>query len=71
MHLRVYEVSYCQQGLDCGPGYQGLAPAHHGADGIQPYLYFEFTADAGGYLPFADSFITPYNAEAWLFSQFG
>ncbi len=71
MHLRVYEVSYCQQGLDCGPGYQGLAPGHR-ADGIQPYLYFDFfAAKVAGYLPFADSFITPYNAEAWLFSQFG
>jgi hypothetical protein len=73
MHLRVYEVSYCIQGLECGPGYSGVLKQRY--DGIRAYLYFEFTADRGAadarHSVYADSFIVPYSAEAWMQSQFG
>lgn len=48
MKLRVYEVSYCQQGAVCGPGGPtDGAPLKHPlssvtVDGIHPYLYFFF-----------------------------
>ena len=76
MHLRIFEVSYCEQGQECGPGYSGLLT--HRYDGIHPYLYIEFHADRaplrgerGTQGVYSKSFIVPYNAEAWMRSQFG
>jgi hypothetical protein len=69
MHLRVYEVSYCSQGLECGPGYSGVLKQRY--DGLHPYLYFKFTADSEGLEIFTDDFIVPYSAETWMQTQFG
>lgn len=76
MYLRIFEVSFCQQGKECGPGYSGVL--NHRYDGIQPYLYFQFTSDRGPakgefqrHPVYSDAFIVPYNAEAWMESQFG
>jgi hypothetical protein len=79
LHLRVYEVSYCQQGEECGPGYSGVLK--HRYDGIHPYLYFDFHADRAPLVHegerntvqgvYSKSFIVPYNAEAWMRAQFG
>ena len=78
MHLRVYEVSFCRQGEVCGPGYSGNFAHRH--DGIRPFLYFDFHADRAPITSegetsiqgvYSRSFIVPYNAEAWMQSQFG
>ena len=76
MHLRIFEVSYCEQGQECGPGYSGTLI--HRYDGIHPYLYIEFRADRGPLQGergtqgvYSKSLIVPYNAEAWMRSQFG
>ncbi len=78
MHLRVYEVSFCRQGEVCGPGYSGNFAHRH--DGIRSFLYFDFHADRAPITSegetsvqgvYSRSFIVPYNAEAWMQSQFG
>jgi hypothetical protein len=63
-HLNVFEVSYCTQGMECGPGY-------HDRPGIAPYLDFEMTVGEHdqtimGYQQVA----FPYNARAWFLTQF-
>jgi hypothetical protein len=64
-HLYVYEVSYCAQGGLCGPNYFGQT-------GIQPYLLFQFTAGRSRFANTAnDTFVVPYNAEAWFLTQAG
>jgi hypothetical protein len=65
IHLYVYEVSYCAQGEDCGPEY-------YGSKGIHPYLEFQFVADHSRLAQtFESHFLTPYNAQAWMDTQFG
>jgi hypothetical protein len=65
IHLYVYEVSYCAQGEDCGPEY-------YGSKGIHPYLEFQFVADHSRIAQtFESHFLTPYNAQAWMDTQFG
>lgn len=63
-HLNVFEVSFCTQGKQCGPGY-------HDESGIQPYLDFELTVGIHDHtiLPYTQ-IVTPYNAHAWMLTQF-
>jgi hypothetical protein len=65
IHLAVYEISECQQGRECGPGYLG-------EHGIHPSLYFLFTAE-GPHLAntFIGKFVLRYNAHAWMYAQHG
>jgi hypothetical protein len=65
INLYVYEVSYCEQGSECGPGY-------HDRKGIRPYLYLELTSEHSNIEhSFADAIVVPYNARAWMETQFG
>lgn len=65
IHLYVYEVSYCAQGEGCGPDY-------HGSKGIHPFLEFQFVADHSRLeQAFEGHFLIPYNAQAWMDTQFG
>ena len=64
IHLYVYEVSYCGQGEECGPNY-------HGSKGVHPFLEIQFISDSAGREDFEGHFLTPYNARAWLDTQFG
>jgi hypothetical protein len=65
IHLAVYEISECRQGRVCGPGYLGRP-------GIQPSLYFRFSAE-GPHLEntFIGTFVLRYNAQAWMDTQHG
>ncbi len=62
--LDVYEVSYCDDGKNCGPGYFGNA-------GIQPELYFVLNAAHGsGENTLVNyTFTLPYDPNAWTESQ--
>ena len=64
VHLTAYEVSYCEQGKECGPGY-------HDRNGIRPYLDLELTSSTHDdvVFPFTQA-VTPYNARAWMTTQF-
>jgi len=63
VHLSVDEVSYCEQGAECGPGY-------HGRHGIHPFLHFFFTAGLSStQTTFVKSFVVQYNAHAWMNTQ--
>jgi hypothetical protein len=64
VHLTAFEVSYCQQGKECGPGY-------HDRKGITPYLDLELTSSTHDdvVFPFTQA-VTPYNARAWMTTQF-
>jgi hypothetical protein len=64
IHLYVYEVSYCGQAEVCGADY-------HGSTGIHPYLEFQLISDSAGREDFEGHFLTPYNARAWMDTQFG
>ena len=62
--LTAFEVSYCEQGRECGPGW-ALRP------GIRSYIDFEMQVRSpdGVVLPYSQVVI-PYNARAWMESQF-
>lgn len=64
VHLTAYEVSYCQQGGDCGPRY-------HGRKGIKPYLDLEVTSSSSSHVifPYTQA-VSRYNARAWMTTQF-
>jgi hypothetical protein len=64
IHLFVYEVSYCGQGEECGPNY-------HGSKGIHPFLEIQLVSDSAGRQDFDGAILTPYDARAWLDTQFG
>jgi hypothetical protein len=74
MKLSVFDVSYCDNGAVCGPGY---LTGDTRLAGIHPFLYFAFQAEAGNLdqqlkTPFffwETHFVIPYNADAWMFSQ--
>jgi hypothetical protein len=81
MTLRVYEVSFCEQGSQCGPGYDcGGTTLRCG--GTQPYLDLVFSAKrAGDYgfwpsspryydIPvFSQELVVPYRADSWMADQ--
>ena len=63
-HLNVFEVSYCRQGKECGPGY-------HDRPGIAPYLDFEMTVGEHDHTIMGYQQVAfPYNARAWFLTQF-
>ena len=62
IHLRVYEVSYCQRGMPCNP-------EDYRSGGFRTYLYFAFYAyhasnNTGR--TFGGAFVLEYNAQAWF-----
>ena len=60
IHVDVYEVSFCDFGTGCGPGY-------HGQSGIEPFLYFDFTSERNSRNHvYEGTFVIPYNAAAWF-----
>ena len=66
LHVKVYEVSHCQEGELCGPGYRTYIES-----GIKPELYIEVSAErnrrAQSLAP--HSFTIPYDPNAWAESQ--
>jgi hypothetical protein len=63
IHVDVYEVSFCDFGMGCGPGY-------HGQSGIEPFLYFDFTSERNSRNHvYEGTFVIPYNAAAWFLTQ--
>jgi hypothetical protein len=62
IHLSVDEVSYCEQGAECTPGY-------HGRRGIHPFLHLYFTAGDPLNVSFVGSIVVRYNARAWMDAQ--
>jgi hypothetical protein len=77
--LEVYEISYCQQGGDCGPGYYVGDTTTTRLTGIHPYLFLVLRSEdlpnphvfGGPHPTFAGAVFVPYNAEAWMSNQFG
>jgi hypothetical protein len=67
--LALYEVSYCKQGKNCGPG--------ESTPGIEPFLYFDFQADtpassqtgAGQVFP-PHALVLPYDPVYFSYFQF-
>jgi hypothetical protein len=74
MKLSVFDVSYCENGAVCGPGY---LTGDTRLAGIHAFLYFDFQIEANRLdqevgVPFffwETHFVIPYNADAWMFSQ--
>jgi hypothetical protein len=66
LHLKVYEVSYCQEGELCGPGYRTYV-----GSGIKPELYIEFSANRNRRAESfpLHSFTIQYDPNAWAESQ--
>jgi hypothetical protein len=80
MFLTVYEVSFCEQGRQCGPGYNCESGLR--CTGTQPYLDLVFSAKrAGDYgispsspnyydVPvFSQELVVPYRADSWMTDQ--
>lgn len=65
LSLQVYEVSTCNQGQICAPGYRAYA------SGMAPALYFVFRASHSSFeQSFGPAMITvPYDPNAWTESQ--
>ncbi len=66
LHVKIYEVSYCQLGEICGPGYRTWV-----GSGIRPELYIEVSAGrnrrAQSFSPHA--FTISYDPNAWAEAQ--
>jgi hypothetical protein len=66
LHVKIYEVSYCQLGEICGPGYRTWV-----GSGIRPELYIEVSAErnrrAQSFSPHA--FTISYDPNAWVEAQ--
>ena len=68
--LKVYEVSTCQQGKDCEPGYANdPGEANVLREGIDPELAFYLTLTYQGYNFGSYNFMLPYDAIAWTETQ--
>ncbi|MGO9790787.1 MAG: hypothetical protein ACLP8S_15230 [Solirubrobacteraceae bacterium] len=72
LNLTVFEVSACDPGQLCGPGYTTTpssipgAPATLTTPGVHPFLYFNLTAkDPNGNIDYKGGFSIPYQAEQW------
>jgi hypothetical protein len=67
--LRVLEVSYCKQGMNCGPGDQ--------TPGIEPFVYLDFEGETPASSHndkasvFHEAFVLPYNAQFYTDYQYG
>ena len=66
LHVKVYEVSYCQLGEICGPGYRTWVGA-----GIRPELYIEVSAERNRRAQSfsAHAFTISYDPNAWVEAQ--
>ena len=75
LSLNVFEVSYCEQRTECGPGYyssEGNGSVHTRLAGIHPFLDFQFRAETSSTQnTIIDEFVIPYNAADWMQAQLG
>ena len=75
LHLSVYEVSYCSEGVDCATIQTGTAYSANRNDraGIKEYLYFRLQAAYQLTNTAIDDFgvVVPYNANGWMHWQKG